>query len=91
MATSAKVKTHAHTHIYIDPHTCCCFALYSHQGFTSCEHVLSGTDFGLGAGLGEMSGLVAVSTVDILAGVVSVWHTRVYHPGTFVFVVYLRL
>lgn len=36
----------------------------------------SSTNFGLGTVLGEMSGLVAVSTQHGLAGVVPAWHTR---------------
>ena len=59
----------------------------------SCTYycVVSGTDFGLRAALGEMSMLVAVSTLDTLGGVVSVWQTLNHYPGTLVFVIDLSL
>lgn len=47
--------------------------------------------FGLGAVLGEMPGLVAVSTLDVLAGIVSVRQPLDRYPGTFVFVIDLSL
>lgn len=51
----------------------------------------SGTDFGFGAVLGEMSSLVAVSTAHVFASIVSVGHPLHPYRGTFVFIIDLSL
>lgn len=70
----SRSTTSAHTHIHT--YTVSSFTyLYSSVCVScTCYCAQSGTDFGLWAVLGEMSVPVAVSTLDVLASVVSVWH-----------------
>lgn len=64
---------HTHKHRYTHYTASRFKCLYSSVCIScTCRCALSGTDFGLRAVLGEMSGLVAVSTLDVLVGVVSV-------------------
>lgn len=76
--------THTHKHGRVSSFSHPCRSAYE-----LCSQ--SDTDFGLGAVLGEVSGLVAVPALDGLVGVVSVCHARQGRPGSLLFVVNLSL
>lgn len=79
---------HTHTHIYTHNTVSSFTYLYSSVCIScTCYCAQSGTYFGLRAVLGEMAGLVAVSTLDGLVSVVSVWHPLRRYPGTLVSVI----